>query len=262
MKNNKQNKLSFFTIVNHGLSLLLLLSVLLCGQVIWQVSQNGYVSFLDKSIFRVVTGSMEPTLPIGTILLSQETDISQIQEGDIVCFRSLSDYLDGAIITHRVISIDIDDTGEIELYTQGDANTVSDGHTVTEDNLIGKVVWNSKEDSILSTILGGLTDPMGMIAIVIVPCMIISSLIMGDAVKSIRKELLLLKEAEAERSQTAPEEGCVESYEEMEQRILAELKQELQESLLENRAESHVETVEEMEQRILGELKQELQQEN
>lgn len=226
---NKQNKkISLANIINYMVSILLVSSLIFCVQVMWQVSQQGYVSILDTSVFRVVTGSMEPTLPVGTIILSRETSIEEIQEEDIICFRSLQDYLDDAIITHRVVAIDQNEAGEIELFTKGDANTVTDGYLVTSENLVGKLIWNSEEDDIVSSVMGGVSNPMGLISLIILPCMLVSSWVMGDAVKSIRKELAHLKELERAQAENIPSAvQPEETYEEMERRIYQELMKEL-----------------------------------
>lgn len=226
MKTKKPKKIEFSAVLNKFVSILLVLSVLICAQVVWQVSQKGYVSLMNTSVFRVITGSMEPTMPVGTILLSKETAIEDIEVGDIVCFKALNSYIEDSVITHRVISVSENEDGEIELYTKGDANTAVDGYTVTEANLIGKVTWYSEEDSIIANIIGGLTSSVGLLSFVILPCLFISALIMGDAVKNIRKELVLLREAEA-AEESATEISVIETYEEMELRILKELKEEL-----------------------------------
>ena len=50
----------------------LILAMALCVVVVSQVLSQGYVSIGGYSMFRVVTPSMEPTLPVGALLLSEE----------------------------------------------------------------------------------------------------------------------------------------------------------------------------------------------
>ena len=47
-------------------TLMLILAVLLCLYVVVQVMSNGYVNIGGYMMFRVVTGSMEPTIPEAT----------------------------------------------------------------------------------------------------------------------------------------------------------------------------------------------------
>ena len=57
------------------ITVLLILVVLLCLFVTVQVVSQGYVNVAGYSLFRVVTGSMEPTIPVGALLVSQQVDM-------------------------------------------------------------------------------------------------------------------------------------------------------------------------------------------
>lgn len=81
----------------------------------------------------VVSGSMEPTIPVYTVNIVKKCDISDIDNGDIILYRYKSD------IIHRVVDVDIRGT-EIILTTQGDANNSPDLIDITPDMVIGKVV--------------------------------------------------------------------------------------------------------------------------
>ena len=75
-------------IANGVASLVLVIAVVLCITVIAQVLSTGYVTIFGRSLFRVVTGSMEPTIPTGALLVSHQTDIASIRMGDIICFQT------------------------------------------------------------------------------------------------------------------------------------------------------------------------------
>ena len=53
-------------------SLILVAAVFLCLCASVQVVTKGYVSIGGYSMFRVVTGSMEPTIHTGAILINKE----------------------------------------------------------------------------------------------------------------------------------------------------------------------------------------------
>lgn len=70
----------------------------------------------------VLTGSMEPTIPVGSIVYVKPLDDpSRLQPGDI-CTYTLSD--GETMVTHRVVSVDPDSQ---TLVTKGDANDTDDG---------------------------------------------------------------------------------------------------------------------------------------
>lgn len=77
--------------------------------------------------FYIKTGSMEPELPAGSVVMSDPHAIPK--PGDICAYEK-----PGSVVIHRIIGVE--DGGYI---FQGDANTTPDG-IVEEHQLIGKVV--------------------------------------------------------------------------------------------------------------------------
>lgn len=69
----------------------------------------------------VLSGSMEPTIPVGSLVYVKPVEASELEAGD-VCTYYLSD--GETFVTHRVMSIDPDAQ---TLVTQGDANDTPDG---------------------------------------------------------------------------------------------------------------------------------------
>ena len=45
-------------------------------------------NFMGYEIYNVVSGSMEPTIPVGSIIYVKEIDPSDIYSGDIIAFKS------------------------------------------------------------------------------------------------------------------------------------------------------------------------------
>lgn len=93
----------------------------------------------SKYSFRVVaSGSMEPTIRIGSLNIIKKCSISDTQNNDIICFVDANDKSVDTI--HRVINIYKTDNKEIVLQTKGDNNNNIDNTEVTSDMLIGKVI--------------------------------------------------------------------------------------------------------------------------
>ena len=213
-------------------TVLLILSVVLCLFVTTQVMSDGYVNIGGFMTFRVVTGSMEPTIHIGALMLTRETDITEIEKNDIICFRSQDAQIWGSIVTHRVVDVMELEDGSILLETKGDANTVADGYYVKESNLVGKVIWYTGDDSTLASIFSFFTSEVGFLACIVFPGLLLMGLIFKDSVGNIRAELdQLLQEAEAreeEERANDPLSGMnQDEYNEMYERIRAELMEEL-----------------------------------
>ena len=85
---------------------------------------------MNVSIMMFRTGSMEPTIPTGSIALVREIPATDISEGDIVTVDRGDELLP---ITHRVTEIlEVDDTtDEVTFVMRGDANETDDPEPYT-----------------------------------------------------------------------------------------------------------------------------------
>lgn len=214
-------------------TILLILAVLLCLYVVIQVLSNGYVNFGGFMMFRVVTGSMEPTIPVGALLVTRQVDIETIRLDDVICFRTQEAEIWGKIVTHRVVGVFQGLDGSPLLETKGDANLVMDGYLVSQDNFVGKVVWHTGDKSVLSSIFSFFTNKVGFLGCIVFPCLLLAGLILKDCVGNIQKELRSVMEELEETEEKADWEldplcGMTqEEYQQMYERIRAELIEEL-----------------------------------
>ena len=144
-------------------------------------------NFFGYSLFRVMTGSMEPTIPTNSLIVVQRTDTQQLAEGDIITFYSRDPSLMGEPNTHRIIRFEQD--GEKRLiYTKGDANNIDDRYPVHEEDVIGKVVYSSLK---LGNFVRLISNPVIFIPLIIIPLaiMLLKSLYDGIiAAKNLAKE--------------------------------------------------------------------------
>ena len=207
-------------------SVLLAIAILFCGTVMYQIKTNGYVTIFGCSVFRVVSESMGDTMPVGSLIISQKTDIESIKEGDIISFFSRESYMGGQIITHRVAEIK-DRDGELLLVTRGDANNSVDGFYVTKENFIGKIIVILRPEGFITTLYSILTNKIGFFSVVVVPVIILVTIIMQENIKKITKEIKAIKQEinEAEREQDE-EKLREELRQKLKQEILAEIEAE------------------------------------
>lgn len=182
-------------------TVLLILTVIICFTVVVQVLTKGYATFFGNSLFRVVTGSMEPEIPTGTLILSRETDIEELEMGDVICFQSLSPSMRGRMITHRIIGKTVDENGAVSLQTKGDANPSADSYPVTEANLVGKVVWRSSDSNFLTDLVGFFSNEISFMACIALPCLVIAGLIFRNSVGNIKSDIEAAMESLLEMEQ-------------------------------------------------------------
>lgn len=231
-------------------SALLVFAVGFCAAVTVQLLSKGYVSIAGYSAFRVVTGSMEPTISVGEALICRKTPIEDIEIGDIICYRSELEVIRGSIVTHRVTDIAADTEGRLYLTTRGDANLSSDPYTVDSSGLVGRVIWHSGEESFLTDSLTFLTGRVGFLACIVFPVLLIVGLILQRAVNNLYREIREMGRAiaasradeAAKTANEAPIPGYTtlteKDYAEITEMIRAELLKEQYEHISED-SESH-----------------------
>lgn len=87
----------------------------------------------------VLTGSMRPHLPPGTLVVIKPTPTEEIGVGDVITFQLESGQ--SAVVTHRVIERSVDSaSGEVRFTTQGDNNNTPDPEPVRPVQVRG-TVW-------------------------------------------------------------------------------------------------------------------------
>ena len=83
----------------------------------------------------VVSGSMEPTIPTGALLMAKEVSAAEVAVGDIVTVQRPND---AGLVTHRVTSIE-QQFKNWEITMRGDANAADDPQPYTV-RTVGKIV--------------------------------------------------------------------------------------------------------------------------
>lgn len=90
--------------------------------------------FVGMTPLAVLSGSMEPTYHVGSLIYVKDADPEEVQVGEPITFKISDD----TMVTHRVVAIDTDAR---TFQTKGDANDNVDGGAVAYENLVGKPVF-------------------------------------------------------------------------------------------------------------------------
>lgn len=130
---------------NIGGTLILLLVIAICLPMVLP-------RFLDYQVYHVVSGSMEPEILVGSLVLVKETPPEKIPEGEVIAFRS-----GGSVTVHRAVQNKV---VEGEFVTKGDANSDADPGSVPYRQVIGLVV---RHIPILGEILSLCSNTVGKI---------------------------------------------------------------------------------------------------
>ena len=141
---NKNSKKSPVAVLCSGLGTAILVAVILiCLPLVLS-------SVFGGQCFVVVSGSMEPEIPKGSLVYVKSTNPEKIQSDDVIAFYGGRDA--NAIITHRVVENRII-MGE--FITKGDANQTNDMNPVRYENLIGRVEWSVPQVGMAAQLLTG-----------------------------------------------------------------------------------------------------------
>ena len=116
-----------------------LLASLIVGAVLLARADDMDKSLFGFRYFSMTTPSMEPDLPVGSLVFTKAVNASEIQVGDDITVY-IADYQGGTFLTHRVVGIIDDGTGQRSFWTRGTNNRSNDPSPFSEDMLVGKVV--------------------------------------------------------------------------------------------------------------------------
>ncbi len=127
----------------------------------------------------VLSGSMEPQLKVGSLVVVRPVGPETIVVGDIITFHLAG--VDETVVTHRVNSIQRN--SPLHFETKGDANNKPDSSLVPSQDLVGKVCLNIP-------FLGYFTEfmktPYGYICAIVIPGIVIIIMYLW----SVRKKLI------------------------------------------------------------------------
>ena len=110
----------------------------------------------DRSTFVVRGASMEPSIPVGSLIVVEPAGESGYAVGDVVSLRTGE-----TVLTHRVVAIETVD-GQVRLQTRGDANGNVDAGYASPSDVIGRVQLSLPLAGFVLTFAG---QPLGIITI-------------------------------------------------------------------------------------------------
>jgi len=106
--------------------------------------------------FVVMSGSMQPSIAPGDVVIVSSVSPQDVAEGDVITFEDGRD-----LTTHQVVSIDTGDDGAPLFITKGTANEEADRRPVPASAVVGRVglviPWIGHVVLFAQTKLGALT---------------------------------------------------------------------------------------------------------
>ncbi len=157
-------------------------------------------------VFTILSGSMEPTFHVGSVILVRPVEPENIRVGDPISFVMNEDLL---VATHRVVAITRDEDGAYLFRTKGDANNSVDGAPVHQDNVIGVAFFTIPK---LGYFVSYIREPPGMYAAIAGGALLLLLFFLPDMIRAFtepgedgekKKEK---KEKQGKKTRAGPEE--------------------------------------------------------
>ena len=140
------------------------------------------VRLIGLTPYTVLSGSMEPTYPVGSLIYVRDAAPNEVAVGEAIAFRLPS----GTLVTHQVYEIDTD--AQVfrtqGIANQGDGGTVlHDAKPVTFSQLVGKPVASIP---LLGYVNAFLTSPPGIFVTIAVLGVLIGTSLLIDRPRIVR----------------------------------------------------------------------------
>ena len=133
------------------------------------VASGAVPALFGMHSMRVLSGSMEPAISTGDVVIVQPIAPVDARVGDVVSFTDPEDR--DRIISHRVRSLSVTGTS-VAFVTRGDANTGVERWSVPVDGTIGLVRYHIPR---LGYLLGWLGTPVAKVALIVVPALLLGA---------------------------------------------------------------------------------------
>jgi signal peptidase len=88
------------------------------------IGASGICALTNHHVEQVITGSMVPAVPVGSVVLTEQVGVGSLHVGDILVFPKPTNRSE--VIVHRIVAIATGRDGSIQLHTKGDANRAED----------------------------------------------------------------------------------------------------------------------------------------
>lgn len=160
----KEKRSVFKRIINVLLTIVLILLVVVVAITMVVRITGNTPNFGGYMIFRVSTGSMEPELNVGDVILSKEVEsITDLKVGDVITYMGAEGSYADKLITHEIVTAPYEENGAYYLVTQGIANPEADP-VVSENQVVGIMVTKIP---FLGAIYSFFLTPWGLIAAIL-----------------------------------------------------------------------------------------------
>ena len=144
-------------------------------------------SLFGYQLYIVLSDSMTPEFKAGDLIITRQVDVSTLDVGDIITFRSIDPVSFNEVITHQIVDTTIIDNN-VAFITQGVNNTSQDLFPVLPSAILGEVRFSVPWLGNFFSFLGSV---YGYILFIFVPFVLLGSYEVRTFVKYLKERKVL-----------------------------------------------------------------------
>ena len=146
------------------------------------------------NLYTIISPSMTPNINVYDVVVAVKTDTSKLKVGDVISFYTNEVNVNGLTITHRIQQI-VEQDGGRYFKTKGDYNKYVDKWTVSESDIVGKVLFKLPQLGRVQFFLG---SRGGWLIAILIPALAIIAYDIYKIIKLIliRQKILTLQNQE------------------------------------------------------------------
>jgi len=114
------------------------MALALCLALLGSLLTVAATNLLGYNSYVIYSGSMEPTVKVGSLLLARPVEVDDLRVGDVITYRSPGNH---TTLTHRIVGMRQQD-GEWIFETKGDASLEPDPREVILRGEVAKMVFD------------------------------------------------------------------------------------------------------------------------
>ncbi len=169
-----RRRLDLASLANHLVTVLLVVAV---GAVL---AVNVGPLVFPYRVYTVLSGSMQPAIPVGSEVVAVAVPASQIRVGDIITFQRPGHA--GELVTHRIVDTERSPrTGQLYWITRGDANGVPDQWRIPAQ---GTGLEYAFHVPLIGYALVALSSPLGRVTFILAPALLLAAVVLNDLWKT------------------------------------------------------------------------------
>jgi signal peptidase I len=150
-----------------------LVAIALCwaalGLAVGTALASGGPRLLGYTSLTVLSGSMEPAIDTGDVVVGRPIAAEQARSGDVITFREPGTH---RLVTHRLRRMHVVD-GVARMVTKGDANNAPERWRIPDRGRVSRVLYRLPKLGYARSLVGG---PLGRLLLLALPALLLGVL--------------------------------------------------------------------------------------